>query len=156
MPHQPDYELRPVAVLDGGSEVVADFSQRESTEQAFFLGVETGKIRQIRLQRRPYDWVEFKGVPRNGARRRFARPLLRRVPATLRRNLPGLRPQLGDGITAELVGVGEDDHWWRPDGSPLAERRADSRALQSQPISQMVRRFFLQLKGCPSARGRHR
>ena len=138
MPHQPDYELRAVAVLDGGSEVVADFSQRESTEQAFFLGVETGKIRQIRLQRRPYDWVEFKGVPTQWSetpiRDLCSAEYLQRCDATCR------------ALDREVQETDNHRTGWRRRRRPLVAARwiaagqstvpNSRKRMQSQPISQ--------------------
>ena len=63
MPYQTQFEYRAVAALNDGRQVIADFNKRESTEQSFFLHVTTGQIKEIKLQRRRYDWVTFRDVP---------------------------------------------------------------------------------------------
>lgn len=152
IPYQPCYELRAVAVLNDGREMLVDFNRRESIERALLFAVKTDQIKQINFQRRPYDWVEFQGVPMQWSEtpvRWSSAP-----PSTCNVAAQPAGPwvaRLQDGITAELVGVGEDDRWWRPDGSPLAEAPCRfENAAKPADKSETVRRFFFQLRGLPA------
>ncbi|MHB9049417.1 MAG: TIGR03067 domain-containing protein [Pirellulales bacterium] len=152
MPDQPEYEERAIAIGDDGHETVAIFQESQGMARATLPGLTTKQIKEIKLQRRPYAWVEFRDVPT-----RWSEVPIRSTDAPPNTCNVAAQPtgpwlaQLPRGVTVDLVGVGEGEQWWRPDGSPLPEPpcRFESGA-KSEDNTQVPRRFFLRVNGLPS------
>ena len=61
--------------------------------------------------------------------------------------------RLKNGVTVELIGVGEQDNktWWKPDGSPLAEAPCEiTDRSSSSDKTEIIRLFFASVKNRPS------
>ena len=63
--NQPLYEERMIAVCKDGRELVSKFQKSvvEGKNYLNFQDLKMNQIKEFKLQRRPYDWVEFRNVP---------------------------------------------------------------------------------------------
>jgi uncharacterized protein (TIGR03067 family) len=154
MPYQRQYEERAIAILRSNNGFMkADFTRSQDRVVAMFESSHLAHdFREIKLQRRPYAWVEFQGVPTQWSDTPIRSPSL--LPNTCNVAAQAKGPwvaRLPSGVSVELVGVNDEDRWWQPDGSPLAEPpcQFDSRGV-CDDASLVRRRFFLRLNGLPS------
>ncbi len=156
MSYRPDREERAVATVVSGSDakecqIIQEFVRHKDRVQAAFL-TPANNFHRVELQRRPYAWVEFRGVPTQWSdtplRSTSAPPDTCNIAAQPKG--PWLA-RLANGACVELVGVSDDDRWWQPNGAPLAEPpcQFDSKGV-CDDASFVRRRFFLRLSGLPS------
>ena len=156
LPNQPHYEERAIAICDDGHEVVKEFRKSDGRARATFFDVTTKQIKEIKIQRRPYAWIEFRDVPTNWSDLPIHATSAPPNTCNIAAQLTGpWTAQLTTGATVDLVGVGEGDRWWRPDGTPLPEPpcRLASR-VKPDNSTQLLRRFFVRVKDLPSQSAR--
>ena len=155
MPYQPHYEERALADLRNGNGLMkADFTRFQDRVVATFEASHLARdFREIKLQRRPYAWVEFDGVPMQWSETpiRAASLLPNACNVTAQAKGPWVA-RLANGVSVELVGVSDEDRWWQPNGSPLAEPPCQFFTKGALDDTSLVRRrFFLRIKGLPAS-----
>jgi len=153
LPYQPQYEERAIAILHNNGYMKADFTRFQDRVRAMFASSRLASdFREIKLQRRPYAWVEFHGVPAQWSDTpiRSASALPNTCNVTAQAKGPWVA-RLSNGVSVELVGVNDEDRWWQPNGSPLAEPPCQINTKGVCDDASLVRRrFFLRLNGLPS------
>ena len=154
MPYQPQYEERAIATLrNNNGSMKADFTRFQDRVVAMFEASNLASdFREIKLQRRPYAWVEFRGVPTQWSDTPIRAVSL--LPSTCNAAAQTKGPwlaRLPSGVSVELVGVSDEERWWQPDGSPLAEPPCQFFTKGVLDDARHVRRrFFLRIDGLPA------
>ena len=145
---QPSGEHRVTAVTADGREVTGEFDDRNL---AYLPGILYGDIEELRFQRRSYAWVEFRDVPIGWSQSPVNSGISRPTPATSRPSAAVRGSLICRGWTVELVGVGKESGWWRPDGSPLPVPPCSFQGPAPPDDKRLkARMFFLRLAGLPT------
>ncbi len=146
MSYQSRDEERAIVIFENRNDVTTDFHRSRGKMRAEFHADALTPIKAIKLQRRPYAWGEFQGVPTQWSETPIRMASV--SPDTCNVAAQSQGPwiaRLSNGMTVvQLVGVGDEDRWWQPNGAALAKPpcQFDS-GTKSDDKGLVRRRFFL-------------